>query len=79
FVGSGTTGHAIIETNIEDKSNRKFILCQIDEEIKDENIKKEFKTIADICIERLKRVSSNYKKDIFIYNKDLGFKIFKIN
>jgi len=79
FVGSGTTGHAIIETNIEDKSNRKFILCQIDEEIKDENIKKEFKTIADICIKRLKRVSSNYKKDIFIYNKDLGFKIFKIN
>ncbi|MCZ9887541.1 DNA methyltransferase [Brachyspira hyodysenteriae] len=31
--GSGTTAHAVMELNAEDDGNRKFILCQIDEEI----------------------------------------------
>ncbi len=38
FAGSGTTAHAVMELNAQDKGNRKFILVQIDEEIKeDEN------------------------------------------
>ena len=60
FAGSGTTGHAVWDLNKEDGGNRKFILVQLDEEVLDEDIKKEFPTVADICIERLRRVSEKY-------------------
>ena len=56
FAGSGTTGHAIWDLNKEDGGNRKFILLQLDEEVLNENIKKELPTVADICIERLRRI-----------------------
>jgi len=64
FAGSGTTGQAVWDLNKEDGGNRKFILVQLDEEVQDENIKKEFPTVADICIERLKRVSEKYKHPV---------------
>ncbi|MCW1300787.1 MAG: site-specific DNA-methyltransferase, partial [Candidatus Parvarchaeota archaeon] len=77
FAGSGTTGHAVWDLNKEDGGNRKFILVQIDEEVLDEGIKKEFPTVADICIERLRRVSEKYKKES--PNQDFGFKVFKLD
>lgn len=52
FAGSGTTAQAVIEKNVEDKGNRKFILVQIPEETG----KKDFKTISDFTQERIKRV-----------------------
>jgi len=76
FAGSGTTGHAVWDLNKEDGGNRKFILVQLDEEVQDEEIKKEFPTVADICIERLRRVSNKYKEDNT--NQDLGFKVFRL-
>jgi len=83
FAGSGTTGHAVWDLNKEDGGNRKFILVQLDEEVQDENIKKEFPTIADICIERLRRVSEKYKKEnegqLIKDNQDFGFKVFKLD
>lgn len=77
FAGSGTTGHAVWDLNKEDGGNRKFILVQLDEEVCDEEIKKEFPTVADICIERLRRVSEKYKKES--KNQDFGFKVFKLD
>lgn len=56
FAGSGSTGHAVIEKNLEDKINRKFILIQNDEK----SMHKDYSTIFDVCNERLKRV---YKKN----------------
>ncbi len=88
FAGSGTTGHAIWDINKEDGGNRKFILVQLDEEVQDEEIKKEFPTVADICIERLRRVSEKYKKEIASAsprndknggNQDFGFKVFRLD
>jgi len=89
FAGSGTTGHAVWDLNKEDGGNRKFILVQLDEEVQDEEIKKEFPTVADICIERLKRVSEKYKKEIASPSarndisssneQDFGFKVFKLD
>jgi adenine-specific DNA-methyltransferase len=76
FAGSGTTGHAVWDLNKEDGGNRKFILVQLDEEVQDEEIKKEFSTVADICIERLKRVSEEYKKEN--NGQDFGFKVFRL-
>jgi len=86
FAGSGTTGQAVWDLNKEDGGNRKFILVQLDEEVQDEEIKKEFPTVADICIERLRRVSEKYKKEIAsaslrndINNHNFGFKVFKLD
>ncbi|MEM2116096.1 MAG: site-specific DNA-methyltransferase, partial [Candidatus Woesearchaeota archaeon] len=88
FAGSGTTGHAVWDLNKEDGGNRKFILVQLDEEVGDEEIKKEFPTVADICIERLRRVSEKYKKEIATQPsvarndssvQDFGFKVFKLD
>ena len=50
FAGSGTTGHAVLQANIEDGGNRRFILVELDE-----NISK------NITAERLKRVSQGYE------------------
>ncbi len=58
FAGSGTTAQAVIELNKEDGGNRKFILVQLPEKT-DENseaYKAGYKTIADICKERIRRV-----------------------
>jgi len=77
FAGSGTTGHAVWDLNKEDGGNRKFILVQLDEEVQDEEIKKEFPTVADICIERLRRVAEKYKKENT--DQDFGFKVFKLD
>jgi len=83
FAGSGATGQAVWDLNKEDGGNRKFILVQLDEEVQDEEIKEEFPTVADICIERLRRVSEKYKKEsegqIIKNDMDFGFKVFKLD
>lgn len=88
FAGSGTTGQAVWNLNKEDGGNRKFILVQLDEEVQDEETKKEFPTVADICIERLKRVSEKYKREIASASPsndekdnthDFGFKVFRLD
>lgn len=51
FAGSGTTGHATLELNKEDKGSRQFILCTNNEN----NI------CIDITYPRIKKVISGYK------------------
>jgi adenine-specific DNA-methyltransferase len=66
FAGSGTTAHAVMELNKEDGGNRKFILVQLPEPC-DENseaYKAGFKTIADICKERIRRAGKKIQKDL---------------
>ena len=62
FAGSGTTGHAVMQLNAEDGGNRKFILCQMDEPLKEDKPAYQFcvennlpPVISSITIERLKR------------------------
>lgn len=93
FSGSGTTGQAINELNLEDNCNRKFILVQIPELVNEngEAYKAGFKTISDITIERNKRVvqklieeKKNLQPDLFTNGhkedaiKGLGFKVFRL-
>ncbi|MBX3008039.1 MAG: site-specific DNA-methyltransferase [Melioribacteraceae bacterium] len=58
FAGSGTTAQAVMELNKEDGGNRKFILVQLPEKTDEasEAYKANYKTIADICKERIRRV-----------------------
>lgn len=60
FSGSGTTGQAVLDLNEKDNIQRRFILVQLPE-LLDKNssaYKAGFKSISDISIERLRRVSS---------------------
>jgi adenine-specific DNA-methyltransferase len=88
FGGSGTTAQAVLEQNKEDGGNRKFILVQLPEltDESSEAFKANYKTIADISKERIRRVikkiekEKNEKPDMFDDGRlDLGFKVFKLS
>jgi adenine-specific DNA-methyltransferase len=79
FAGSGTTAHAVMQLNVEDGGNRKFILCQIDEPIKEDKPAYKFciennlpPVISSITIERLKRAGEKIAKEIEEENKKTG-------
>ena len=85
FAGSGTTAQAALEQNAEDGGNRKFILIQLPELTpeKSEARKAGYKTIADICSERIRRVikkinDAKKQNKLEKENVDLGFKVFKL-
>lgn len=85
FSGSSTTAHAIMECNVEEQSNRKFIMVQLPEPTpeKSDARKAGFKTISDIGKERIRRAGEKIKEE----NKDndnidyldTGFKVFKLD
>tara|TARA_Y100000768_G_scaffold387927_1_gene381047 strand:- start:1626 stop:3524 length:1899 start_codon:yes stop_codon:yes gene_type:complete len=81
FSGSATTAHAIMKLNSEDNINRKFILVQIPEETdeKSEAYKAEYKTIAEIGKERIRRAGKQVTKDTGNTNLDTGFRVFKVD
>lgn len=79
FAGSGTTGHAVMQLNAEDGGNRKFILVQIDEPIKQDKPAYQFckennlpPVISSITIERLRRAGEKIKKEIEEKNNKEG-------
>ena len=80
FSGSASTAHAVIDKNLEDNTNIKFIMVQIPELI-DENsdyYREGFRTICDIGKKRICNVIDNIdvnEND----NVDLGFKVFKLD
>ncbi len=75
FAGSGPSAHAVVNQNINDKGNRKFILIQIDEILpKPESIAK---TISDLTISRLKNIHAECNSDR--RNIDAGFRFLKID
>ncbi|MGL2353160.1 site-specific DNA-methyltransferase [Helicobacter pylori] len=87
FAGSGTTAHAVMELNAEDKGNREFILVQIDEEIKEDksaydfckNVLKSTKpVISDITTERVKRAAQKIIESSKDNDLDLGFKVYTL-
>lgn len=81
FAGSGTTGHAVMQLNAEDRGNRKFILCQIDEPIDlaqkedvynfciENNLPP---VISSITLERLNRAGDSIKADVEKHNAKQG-------
>ena len=76
FAGSGTTGHAVLNRNIKDNGNRKFILIQLDDEIGTNAKAKEqgFKKLSEIAIDRLRKVISTIDD-----KKEIGFRVLKID
>ena len=87
FAGSGTTAHAVLALNKQDSGNRKFILVQLPEPVDPESSagKAGFKTIADICKERVRRVIQRLNDEDARRldldggsNQDRGFRVFKL-
>ncbi|MCX8492395.1 MAG: site-specific DNA-methyltransferase, partial [Cyclobacteriaceae bacterium] len=93
FGGSGSTGQAVFEQNIDDGAKRKFILVQIPELANEKSDAKKagYKKISDITIDRNKKVvekiieeKKKQQPDLFTNGdkqdalKGLGFKVFKL-
>jgi adenine-specific DNA-methyltransferase len=78
FGGSGSTAHAVLEMNLADKGNRKFVLVQIPEVTDAKSIanKNGFKKISEITIQRVKRVIQGYGDTP--QPIDVGFKVFTL-
>lgn len=83
FSGSATTAHALMELNVSDGGNRKFILVQVPEKCseKEEAIKKGYKTICDIGEERIRRAGKKIKeeKGLLAQDIDVGFRVLKLD
>lgn len=92
FAGSGTTGHAVLDFNKENKKHIKFICIQIPEPTQQDSeaFSLGFKTIANICSSRLKKSLLYYSRlngrndqdSLFNTNnpkQDFGLKSFKLS
>ncbi len=89
FSGSATTAHAVMQQNLEDGGNRKYIMVQLDEPCNEKTptgkAAKEFlqsigkpALISELGKERIRRAASQIKKDEPEKSKDvdLGFKTY---
>lgn len=83
FSGSCTTAHAVMQQNVEDGGNRKFIMVQLPElaDEKSEIYKAGYKTICDIGKERIRRAACKIKeKNPLVSNScDFGFRVLKLD
>jgi adenine-specific DNA-methyltransferase len=83
FSGSATTAHAVMQLNSEDGGNRKFIMVQLPEacDEKSEAFKADYKTIAEISKERIRRAGSKILEGECHenWNKDVGFRVLKVD
>ncbi len=86
FAGSGATAQAVLELNAEDFGTRKFICVQMPERLeeKSEAYKAGYRTIADICKARIKKVIENMQQarltelELNGHQHPLGFQAFRL-
>lgn len=84
FAGSSTLAEAVIQLNIDDNGNRKYICVQLQEEANElsDAFKAGYKNICEIGKERIRRagekiIADNSDKDLS--NLDIGFKVLKLD
>jgi adenine-specific DNA-methyltransferase len=87
FAGSGTTAHGVLLSNKNNTSNRKFICVQLPEPVIDDNeagknaLGMGYKTIADLCRDRILRVIHQLfeETDLVTFNtENLGIRSFTL-
>ncbi len=94
FSGSATTAEAVLRMNLEDNGNRKFIMVQLPEVVKEGSTAYQdgYRNICDIGEERIKRAAEKVLDEWNAKNKgeglfednnkcnlDLGFKTFRLD
>ncbi len=90
FAGSGSSGEAVLSLNAADGGFRRYILCQLPQEISAE--KKEEKSLALYCDrigrphnlaeltkERLRRAAAKIKSENPLFHGDVGFRVLKLD
>lgn len=79
FSGSGTTAHAVMKLNAEDGGNRKYILVQLPEVIKEDKpaYKAGYRTVDEIGRERIKRAAKKIQEETGA-DIDYGFKVYSL-
>ena len=79
FAGSGTLAQAVLELNLMDEGNRRFILVQLPEKI-DKNsdaYKSGYTKISDLTIERVKRAIAQQQINMPLFDPN-GFKVYRL-
>lgn len=90
FAGSGSTGHAVMRLNEEDRGQRRFVLVQLPEPLDiSNNSQKDAalfcdligkpRSIAEITKERLRRAGAKVIEDSPGFTGDIGFRVFKLD
>lgn len=80
FAGSSTTAHALMNMNVSNNQNWKYILVQWAEQVKEgsEAASLGYSTIDQIGIERIKRAAAKIREEHPDTTADLGFKHFTL-
>jgi len=93
FAGSSTSAHAVMQLNLEDQGNRKYIMVQLPEatDEKSEAYKAGFKNICEIGKERIRRAANKIKEEKIEKSKkeglfsdfkdeqDYGFRVYRLD
>ncbi|MBN5444849.1 site-specific DNA-methyltransferase [Serratia ureilytica] len=81
FSGTAPTAQAVMQLNVKDRGQRKFVMIQLPELTSDDSeaFKAGYKTIAEIGKERIRRAAAKIKEENPDYKGDLGFKVFKLD
>jgi adenine-specific DNA-methyltransferase len=76
FSGSGTTAHAVLETNAQDGGSRKWVMVQLPEDTGENSpaFKAGFKTIPEIARERIRRAGDKIASEHPDAKVDYGFR-----
>lgn len=79
FSGSATTAHSIMQLNVEDNGNRKYIMVQLQEETlpKSDAYKDGYTTICEIGKERIRRAAKKIAEENPDAKFDGGFRVLK--
>lgn len=81
FSGSGTTAHAVMQTEIDKNINLNYILIQVPEKCDERSdaYKAGFGTICEIGKERIRRAARKLKADNAGDKHDFGFRVLRID
>jgi len=72
FSGSATTAHALMKTNFEKGTDRKFILVQLPEAVSDKKKGQGYSTICEIGKERIRRAGKKIMEELEAKKADNG-------
>lgn len=81
FAGSGTTAHAVLESNAQDNGNRRFICVQLphplSRPVSEHGMT--LSTIADMTTERIRRAAVALRERQKGYKGDAGFRVYRLS
>lgn len=75
FAGSSTTAEAVLQQNLKDNFNRKYILVQLND--KQESVNSSFSSVTELGEERIKKVNEELKEKSE-QQLDYGFRVYEL-